>query len=59
MRSYVVSKGKITKIEGVERAVSEFFDSQSPQLWKKEIADLPIRWHTVAFMTKDGVYTVE
>ena len=52
-----LAKKKFTKLEDVGRAVSDFFDSQSPQFWEKGIADLPIRWDIV--VANDGDYIVE
>ncbi|EYC37441.1 hypothetical protein Y032_0791g2369 [Ancylostoma ceylanicum] len=48
-----LAKKKFTKIEDVERAISDFFDSQSPQFCEKGIADLPLSWDIVE--TTDGL----
>ncbi|KAK6730298.1 hypothetical protein RB195_007017 [Necator americanus] len=37
-----VAKKIFTKFEEVKQAISDFFDSQSPQFWEKGIADLHI-----------------
>lgn len=36
---------KNIKIGGVERVVSELFNSQSPLFWERRIAELPNRWN--------------
>lgn len=38
-----LAKTKFTKLQDVERTVSDFFDSQSSQLWEKGIAGQPTR----------------
>ncbi|EYC39327.1 hypothetical protein Y032_0662g1290 [Ancylostoma ceylanicum] len=52
-----LAKEKFTEFEDVERAVSEFFDTQSPHFWEKGITDLPIKWDIV--VANDGDYIVE
>lgn len=40
-------KKRLSKVEDVERTVRDFFEPKLPQFWKKGVADLAVRWHTV------------
>ncbi|EYC40912.1 hypothetical protein Y032_0590g388 [Ancylostoma ceylanicum] len=55
LKAFLTQK-KFTKIEDVERAISDFFDSQPPHFWEKGISDLPIRWDVVVANDGDYIY---
>ncbi|PIO76409.1 astacin [Teladorsagia circumcincta] len=38
-----LAKKRFVKVEDIETAISDFFDSRSPQFWEKETIVLPIR----------------